>query len=93
MADIVLILREPSGLVKFDSRLAVGGVCLGIFTIPPGGTVFTFENTGPNLQGTSINPTGEGVPAAGYSYDNTAGYPRFTFTALAAGLTVALFVK
>lgn len=93
MAEIVLILREATGRVKFDSRRAVGGICLGIFTVGAGGSTFSFNGMGTGLRGIALNPVGAGVPAAAFSYTEALGYPQFKFTAGAAGMTVALFVK
>lgn len=93
MVDQVLIIRSDTGSVKFDSRLAVGGVCLGLYTVASGGSVFAFNGMGPGLQGVALNLAGKGVPAAAYTYDNSLGHPRFTFAGGASGMTVALFVK
>ena len=93
MNDIVLIIRADTGRVKFDSRLAVGGVCLGLFVVPIGGAAYTFPAMGPGLVGVALNAVGRGVPAGAYAYDSAPGFPRFTFTGNAAGMTVALFVK
>ncbi|WP_219119118.1 hypothetical protein [Janthinobacterium sp. UMAB-56] len=77
--------------VVFDSYLAAGGVCLGIFEVPHAGAVFTFPDMGGDWRGFSINLVGRNV--AGMTYDNALGYPRFTFDDLNWGRVVALLVK
>ena len=79
---------DGSGRLMFDTRNAMGGVCMGIFDVPAGGATYTFPEMGPGLQGLALSPLGVG---SSWSYDNAWGYPKFTF-AYAAG-PVALFVR
>lgn len=86
-----LQIWAASGNLTYDSTLAVGGVCLGFFTIASGGSVFTFPDF--------ITETGvaigsrSGISTEVYTTDNALGYLRFTFNALCAGATVVLFAK
>jgi hypothetical protein len=82
---------DASGSLAFDSRTAAGGVCLGIFTVPASGGVFTFPEMGSGLQGYCINFQGKSIQ--GMQFDNNLGYPRFTFPNLNWPRYVALFVK
>lgn len=84
-------IRDSSNRLTFASLHAAGGVCLGIYSIPNGGAVFTFPDMGPGLQGVVVSVTGVATPN---SFDNTLGYPRFTFQSGGqASPAVALFVK
>jgi hypothetical protein len=94
MADQVLIVREPgTSRVKFDSRLATGGVCLGIYTVPSGQHAYSFPGMGPGLAGLVLTISGNNLSGLAYTYDNALGYPRFTFNGVSTGEPVALFVK
>lgn len=94
MADQVLIVREPgTSRVKFDSRQATGGVCLGIYTLPSGQSEYSFPGMGPGLAGRVLTISGNNLSGMAYAYDNDLGYPRFTFNGVSTGEPVALFVK
>lgn len=79
---------SASGKLTFDSTLATGGACLGIFTIPAGGTTLTFPDF-VGYTGIAIC-TGTGGALNGYTTDNGLGYLRFVF--MTAG-NVVLFAK
>ncbi len=94
MSEQVLIVREPgTSRVKFDSRLAVGGVCLGIYDVPSGGHTYSFPGMGPSLVGMVLTISGNNLSGLAYTYDNALGYPRFIFNGVSIGEPVALFVK
>lgn len=94
MADQVLIVREPgTSRVKFDSRLAVGGVCLGIYAVPSGVHAYSFPGMEPGLTGIVLTISGNNLSGLAYTYDNDLGYPRFIFNGVSIGEPVALFVK
>lgn len=88
-----LQIWNASGTLVFDSTAAVGGVCLGFYTVPSGGGSTSF----PTITGAT------GVALAAWSgapvnstlivIDNTLGYLRFTFDTLLVGQTYALFAK
>ncbi|OBV41706.1 hypothetical protein [Janthinobacterium psychrotolerans] len=69
------------GRVVFDSTLAVGGVCLGIFVISGAARVFSFPNfpTGH----APVVVFGDGTTRSNWQYDEAMGYPRFTFPSTA----------
>lgn len=72
---------RQSGRVVFDSTLAVGGVCLGIFAVTGVASVYSFPSfpTGH----TPIVVFSDGAVRSTWQYDETMGYPRFTFPATA----------
>lgn len=80
---------NASGVLTFDSATVIGAVCLGRYTVPLGGTTFTFPAF-PGGQGRFIFATGGADNS--YSIDSALGYPRFTFGAAVAGYDVLLFV-
>lgn len=88
MTIAVLQAFDSQGRLTFDSALCAGGVCLGLYTVPAGGATYTFPDLGPGLTGFALSVIGMG---GSWSYDNSLGYPRFTF-AFNAGM-VALFVR
>lgn len=77
--------------IIFDSSLAAGGVCLGVFYVPRTGGVFEFPDMGGGRRGFSINLVSQNM--AGMTYDNSLGYPRFIFQNLNWERWVALLVK
>lgn len=96
MSDAVLILRTAAGQLKFDSRHAAGGVCLGIFAIPVEGISLEFR-TLPRGR-TPIVVYGDGQGHAKWTYDETQGYPRFSFKAVgftptAYSVTAGVYLK
>jgi len=83
-------VRQNNGVV-FDSSLATGGVCLGIFNVPDAGGNFDFPDFA-GATGIALSAgTGRGAPLVTVS--NPAGRLRFSFPAAAAGAQVALFAK
>jgi hypothetical protein len=82
---------DASGNTTFDSNVAVGGVCLGFYTVATGGSTWTFSDF--------VSETGIVLNVGGtsgyisYTTDNSLGYLRFVFGAGSAGLTFALFAK
>lgn len=60
----------------FDSDLAMGGVCLRIAFIPPGRTEFTFPKA---PRGRTPQVLFVDTNFRTYVYDESLGYPRFTF--------------
>lgn len=89
-----LQILNPSGNITFDSRQAIGGVCLGILQVPSTGGVYTYPSLGPGRTGFVINAAGgQYSNGDGFSYDSLLGYPRFTFSDLNRTRTVAIFVK
>lgn len=87
---IGLKIRQ-NDIVTFDSSLAAGGVCLGIFTVASGGSNFDFPEF-PSAQGIAL-VTGSAGIAFVYSVNYVPGYLRFVFPGICAGQTVALFAK
>lgn len=82
---------RQNNTVVFDSTLATGGVCLGIFTVPAGGGNFDFQDFA-TATGIALSAgTGNGAPLATIS--NPTGRLRFSFPAAAAGAQVVLFAK
>ncbi len=84
------------GVVVFDSWVAAGGVCMGIFPIPPEGRALTFPDAGPGH--TPVVIYGDGFQVIPYVYDEVLGYPRLQFGAWpgpAAGWqpSVGVFLK
>lgn len=80
-----------SGGVTFDSNNATGGVCLGFYTVPAAGAVWTFPSMAGATGGLALL-AGAGSGAFDYTVDIALGYPRFTFAASAGGYgTVVLF--
>lgn len=79
MRAAALILRTDAGRVIFDSRQAAGGVCLGIFAVPAAGKTLIFP--GLPRGRTPMVVYGDGQNHLRWSYDETAGYPRFIFRA------------
>lgn len=77
--------------VSFDSSLAAGGVCLGIFNVPPGGGNFDFPAF-PTATGIAMS-AGTGAAASLYTTNNAPGWLRFVFPRAAQGAQVALFAK
>lgn len=80
----------------FDSWLAAAGVCLGIFSLPPGGQTLTFPDAGAGH--TPVVIYGDGFQVISYTYDESLGYPRFQFAAWPAPSSgwqpcVGLFLK
>lgn len=78
-----------SGVCTFDSNVAVGGVCLGFYTIPAAGTTLTFPSMAGATGGVVLH---RGGGKADYTIDVTLGYPRFTFPAFIYSVEVVLFV-
>lgn len=82
---------DASGVLSFDSTQATGGVCLGLYTVAPGGSTWSFPDFA-SAAGIALNAgsgTGQFIPAV----DHDLGYLRFSFPAVCAGQTVALFAK
>ena len=84
-----LQLFNNNGSLMFDSTYATGGVCLGFYNIPSGGTTLTFPDL-PAGQGMALSKNG-GF-GLNYSFDNGLGYPRFTFPSSISGYSAVLFV-
>lgn len=85
-----LQIFNASGTLTFESPTAAGGVCLGIFTVDPAGSTFTF----PSMSGSAgrlLSLAGGGVFS--YTTDNTLGYLRFVIppTFLSGSASVMLF--
>jgi hypothetical protein len=84
---------NSAGTLTFDSTVAIGGVCLGFYTVPSGGGNTTFPEitgaTGIVLQANSGGP----INTTLVTTDNTLGYLRFTFDATLVGQTYTLFAK
>lgn len=92
MTEFALIVREPvTGRVKFDSRQAVGGVCLGLYVIPDGGRTLEFPSMGGGLVGIVVRSTGHEISNSSYTYEGGI-HPVFRFQR-AVNKPVALFVK
>lgn len=87
MSEAVLILRTETGRLKFDSRHAAGGVCLGIFAIPVAGLSLEFPTL--PLGRMPIVVYSDGQNHSKWTYDETRGYPRFLFAAV--GFTPAAY--
>lgn len=84
-------VRDAQRRVVFDSTLAVGGVPLGFYTVPPGGSIWEFPAySGAGGYAISAGRTGGYV---NYTTDNSPGYLRFVFHPLSEGQTVVLFAK
>lgn len=66
-----------AGVVVFDSWLAAGGVCMGIFSVPFEDWTITFPGAG--IGRTPIVICGDGALGLPYTYDEALGYPRFFF--------------
>ncbi|MDN2697136.1 hypothetical protein O0882_12495 [Janthinobacterium sp. SUN073] len=66
-----------AGVVVFDSWLAAGGVCMGIFSIPLEGWTITFPGAG--IGRTPIVIYGDSFQVSPYTYDEALGCPRFVF--------------
>lgn len=81
--------------VVFDSTRAAGGVCLGIFNIPGDQTVLAFLFL-PRGR-TPMVVCSDGTMRSNWIYDESAGYPRFIFPAVAMGANthyvVGVFLK
>jgi hypothetical protein len=88
-----LQLWSGAGVKWFDSTQAVGGVCVGFYTVPTGGGSVSF----PDMAGTTgiilHAMTGGPLNSAVANVDYTLGYPRFNFGAVCSGYTFCLFVK
>lgn len=82
-----LRVRDLNNNLVFDSTVASGGVCLGVYEIT-GPSTLTFPDHGADTVGFVLNTSG--VPAT-YTFDVSLGYPRFTF-GYRAGV-VSLFVR
>lgn len=80
-----------AGVVTFDSSIAAGGVCLGVFTIAAGGAVIGFPAFA-TAQGIALS-AGQGRAASLVTVNHDLGYLRFIFPAAAAGSAVTLFAK
>ena len=94
--SFVVKLWDTSGNVTFDSDLAVGGVCLGFYTVPSGGGEITFPSYTGSVVGIGIATgalTTNGVTTDYTSDTSTYGYLRFSFPAYLAGATYTLFAK
>lgn len=68
-----------AGVVVFDSWLATGGVCMGIFPLPPEGRTIAFPGTAAGR--TPVVIYGDGFQVIPHTYDEALGYPRFQFAA------------
>ena len=79
------------GVVSFDSSVAAGGVCLGVFTIAATGAVLDFPAF-PTAQGVALS-AGQGRAAPLVTINHDPGHLRFVFPAAAAGSAVTLFAK
>ena len=86
-----LQLWDATGALTFDSSLAAGGVCLGLYTISTGGQTISF----PDLIGVTgvVLYTGYSTAAPIYTSDSVPGYLRFVFPSLSGGASVVLFAK
>lgn len=83
---------NASGACTFDSDSAVGGVCLGFFTVAAAGSSWTFPDFAGAVGGVALL-AGSGFGAFSYTVDIALGYPRFIFASSASGYdTVVLFV-
>lgn len=86
-----------AGVVVFDSWLAAGGVCMGIFHPSQAGSTIAFPGAGTGR--TPVVVYGDGFQVIPYTYDETLGYPRFQFGAWPAPRTdgwrpsVGVFLK
>lgn len=69
---------DAAAALVFDSTVAVGGACLGIFNVPVGGATYTFPEITSAI-GIALS-AGYGGPLA-YTSDSSLGYLRFVFTA------------
>jgi hypothetical protein len=82
-------------VVVFDSRRAAGGVCLGMFRVPGAQTVLGFLYM-PRGR-VPVVVYGDGSMHSNWLYDETMGYPRFIFPAVAmspgATYTVGVYLK
>lgn len=89
----MMVLRlwdRDTGVLTFDSTQAAGGVCLGFYTVPPGGGEAKFPSY-TTASGVALTASGRG---AACTIDTTKyGYLRFEFPASVAGYTYALFAK
>lgn len=74
-----LKIRRGS-VVVFDSQRAVGGVCMGIFEITGPATTLSFPYMPPGC--TPMVVYSDGATASKWRYDESLGYPRFSFPAV-----------
>lgn len=86
----VLIVRDDLGRVSFDSTVASGGVCLGIYSVPFEGATFNFTDF-TSQQGIVLNLYGGGHGSFGGNLNN--GFLQFVFPYGCGPLTVALFAR
>lgn len=89
-----LKIRRGSTVV-FDSTRAVGGVCLGLFKITGDQTVLAFLYL-PRGR-IPLVVCSDGTMRSTWYYDESLGYPRFIFPAVAMGASthyvVGVFLK
>lgn len=80
--------------MTFDSNTATGGVCLGFVTIPAFTSVTkTYPEFGPGRTGFTVNDLAGSTALDSFTYDNSLGYPRFTFGSAAYDRSFLLFIK
>jgi len=87
-----LQVADASGVLKFDSTLATGGVCLGFYTVPVGGGTPSFSQF--VTEDGFVMAAGRGVAAVDVvTSDHAPGYLRFVFPAGTAGQTFVLWAR
>lgn len=85
---------DASGNTTFDSTLAVGGVCLGFYTVASGGSTWSFPDFVTETAIAIAAGSGLTGPITEYmTVDHVPGYLRVSFDAVCAGITVVLFAK
>jgi len=88
--SVGLQIRDASGNLTFDSLQAVGGVCLGFYSISAAGGSVSFPSI-TTMSGFAI-PSGAGGPVT-FTTDYSLGYLRFNFPAGYGGYNLVLFAK
>ncbi len=84
-----LRIRNPANnALVFDSTAAVGGVCMGMYSLPNPNMILSYPELGPGHLGIALNAGGDRV---WYTYDNDLGYPRFSFPYGSSQVTI--FIK
>jgi hypothetical protein len=87
-----LQVANAAGVLTFDSTVAVGGVCLGFYTVPSGGGTPAFSQF-PTEAG-FVMASGRSVAALeAVTFDHAPGYLRFVFPASVAGQTFVLWAR
>jgi hypothetical protein len=91
MSQQVLIVRDDLNRVSFDSTVATGGCCLGIYRVPYEGATFNFTDYLGIQGGFMLNLTGG--YASGNAGNMNNGWLQFVFPYGCGPFDAALFAR